>query len=67
MRQQLFDEIMKEFKEWGLEEEVKELIMKKMVCFGPNPTAGSNILVIQQLQSEPFFSQFLKGEQQNNT
>jgi hypothetical protein len=31
--------------EEGIEPEIKELIVNKMVCFGPNSIAGANILV----------------------
>ena len=32
-------------KEEGMEEDLKELILNKMVCFGPTTTAGTNILI----------------------
>jgi hypothetical protein len=31
--------------EEGIEEEIKELILTKMVCFGPSALSGTNILV----------------------
>lgn len=47
-------EILGQFDEHGLEEAVKQLILTKMVCFGPNP-AGTNLLLVQNIKGKSFF------------
>lgn len=42
--------MLKKFEEEGIEEELKELVLQKMVCFGPNPSSGTNILISQLLK-----------------
>jgi len=39
----------------GIEEELKELILRKMVCFGPTAEAGTNILIYQGVEPEQSF------------
>jgi hypothetical protein len=34
---------------------VKQLIHDKMVCFGPHPISGTNILVVQNISSKQSF------------
>jgi len=44
-RKVFIKEMLGVLEEEGIEPELKELILTKMVCFGPTPVAGTNILV----------------------
>ena len=39
--------MIKKLEEEGIEEELKELILTKMVCFGPTASCGTNFLISQ--------------------
>lgn len=49
-RNQFIKELVKKFQEEGVEEEVKELILNNMVCFGPTPSAGTNFLISKSVK-----------------
>lgn len=53
-RKELINDIIAQFDEHGLEEPVKQLIMEKMICFGPNSHGGTNILVAENIKSKSF-------------
>jgi hypothetical protein len=44
-RKVFIKEMLEVLDEAGVEPEIKELILTKMVCFGPTAIAGTNILV----------------------
>lgn len=43
-----------QFDEYGLEEAVKQLVLSKMICFGPNSATGTNILVAHNIKNRSF-------------
>ena len=54
-RNEFIKEMIKVMEEEDLEEDLKELITNKMVCFGPTAAAGTNILIAQGVKAGQSF------------
>ena len=58
--------MVKTLEEEGVEPEVLELILTKMVCFGPNATSGTNVLVSHYIKpGQSFLERATQDELEN--